>query len=161
MFTLGEIIELAIRIENNGENTYRKARKEVSDPSLASMLQWLAEDEAEHKKWFIKLRENADMKVEDSKVEEMGTAILKDVLGDMTFSLNEADFSKIEDIRSLLELSVEFEKDTIVFYEMLGAFIGDEETASQLDKIIEEEQRHVQVLEEFLEKGEPLPVKKN
>jgi rubrerythrin len=39
---------------------------------------------------------------------------------------------------------------------MLSAFIDDEETLSQLDKIIEEEKRHVQLLEEFLEKKKML-----
>ena len=158
MFTLSEIIDLAIRIEKNGENAYRKAQEEVSNPSLASMLQWLAEEEVEHEKWFTQLKEKAATLAEDPKLEEMGKAILQGVLGDQTFSIKDADFSKIEDINSLLELSVEFEKDTVLFYEMLSAFIEDEETLSQLDKIIEEEKRHVQLLEEFLEKKVALPV---
>ena len=158
MFTLSEIIDLAIRIEKNGENAYRKAQEEVSNPSLASMLQWLAEEEVEHEKWFTRLKEKAGKLAEDPKLEEMGKAILQGVLGDQAFSIKDADFSKIEDINSLLELSVEFEKDTILFYEMLRAFIDDEETLSQLDKIIEEEKRHVQLLEESLEKKMALPV---
>ncbi len=158
MFTLSEIIDLAIRIEKNGENAYRKAQEEVSNPSLASMLQWLAEEEVEHVKWFTQLKEKTATLAEDPKLEEMGKTILQGVLGDQAFSIKDADFSKIEDINSLLELSVEFEKDTILFYEMLRAFIDDEETLSQLDKIIEEEKRHVQLLEEFLEKKMTLPV---
>ena len=150
MFTLSEIIDLAIRIEKNGENAYRKAQEEVSNPSLASMLQWLAEEEVEHVKWFTRLKEKTATLAEDPKLEEMGKTILQGVLGDQAFSIKDADFSKIEDINSLLELSVEFEKDTVLFYEMLSAFIDDEETLSQLDKIIEEEKRHVQTLEEFL-----------
>jgi len=150
MFTLNEIIDLAIRIEKNGENAYRKAQEEVSNPSLASMLQWLAEEEVEHVKWFTRLKENAATLAEDPKLEEMGKSILQGVLGDQAFSIKDADFSKTEDINSLLELSVEFEKDTIIFYEMLSAFIDDKETLNQLDKIIEEEKRHVQLLEEFL-----------
>jgi rubrerythrin len=157
MFTLGEIIDLAIRIENNGETAYRKAYEEVSNPSLASMLKWLAEEEVEHEKWFTQLKQEVETTVEDPKLEEMGKAILKGVLGDQAFSIKDVDFSQIEDINSLLELSVEFEKDTIIFYEMLSAFIDDEETLRQLDKIIDEENRHVQVLEEFLEKREALP----
>ena len=39
MFSLSEIIDLAIRIENNGEKTYRKAKNEVPSPELASLLQ--------------------------------------------------------------------------------------------------------------------------
>ena len=160
MFTLGEIIDLAIRIEKNGENTYRKAQEEVSNPSLASMLQWLAEEEVEHEKWFAQLKETVETTGEDPKLEEMGKAILQGVLGDQAFSIKDADFSKTEDINSLLELSIEFEKDTILFYEMLSTFIDDEETLRQLDKIIEEENRHVQVLEEFLEKKKVLPASK-
>jgi rubrerythrin len=151
MFTLNEIIDLAIRIEKNGENAYRKAQEEVSNPSLSSMLQWLAEEEVEHEKWFIRLKEKTTTVAEDPKLEEMGKAILQGVLGDQVFSIKDADFSKTEDINSLLELSIEFEKDTILFFEMLSAFIDDKETLSQLDKIIEEEKRHVQLLEEFLE----------
>ena len=98
MFTLSEIIDLAIRIEKNGENAYRKAQEEVSNPSLASMLQWLAEEEVEHVKWFTRLKEKAGTLAEDPKLEEMGQAILQGVLGDQAFSIKDADFSKIEDI---------------------------------------------------------------
>ena len=157
MFTLNDIINLAIRIEKNGEQTYRKAQKEVSNPSLASTLKWLAEDEVEHEKWFTRLREKAATVAEDPRLEEMGKAILEGVLGDQSFSIKAADFSKIGDVNSLLELSVEFEKDTILFYEMLGTFIDDKETLNQLDKIIEEEKSHVQLLEEFLSKKKALP----
>ena len=154
MFTLGEIIDLAVRIEKNGESTYRKAQKEVSNPVLSSMLQWLADDEAEHEKWFAKLKQNVDEKIEDPKFEEMGREILGGVLGKQAFSMDEADFSRLNDITDLLELSLEFEKDTLVFYEMLKEFVEDEKVLSGIAKIIEEENRHIAYLQEFLEKGE-------
>ena len=159
MFTLNDIINLAIRIEKNGEEAYRKAQEEVSNPSLAAMLKWLAEEEVEHEKWFIRLREKVATVPEDPRLEEMGKTILGGVLGDQSFSIKDADFSKIEDVNSLLELSVEFEKDTILFYEMLSTFIDDKETLSQLDEIIEEEKHHVELIEEFLSKKKVLPVK--
>jgi rubrerythrin len=157
MFNLGEIIDLAIRIEKNGENAYRRAQVEVSDPSLASTLQWLADDEKEHEKWFGRLREEVEVTVEDPKLAEMGRTVLQGVLGDQAFSIQDADFSKIEDLNRLIRLSIEFQKDTILFYEMLTAFIEDDETIRQLEKIVEEENRHVQVLKDFLEKGKALP----
>lgn len=150
MFTLGEIIDLAVRIEANGQKAYRKAQEQVSDPTLASMLGWLADEEAEHEKWFYRLRENVEFNKEDSQLEEMGKSILQGILGEQAFSIEEADFSRIEDLDSLLTLSVEFEKDTILFYEMLSAFIEDEKTFNGLNRIIEEENRHVLLLEDFL-----------
>jgi rubrerythrin len=156
MFTLAEIIDLAVRIEKNGEKAYRKARDEVSNPSLASMLQRLAEEESEHEQWLTGLKEKVETGAKNPRLEEMGKTILQGVLGNQTFSIDEADFSRIKDLEGLLELSVEFEKDTILFYEMLSAFIQDEKSLDQLDLIIEEESRHVRLLEDCLSKRENL-----
>jgi rubrerythrin len=150
MFTSSEIIDLAVRIETNGQKAYRKAQEQVTDPALASMLGWLADEEAEHEKWFPGLKENLEITQEDPELEEMGKAVLQGVLGDHTFSIEEADFSRLEDLDSLLTLSVEFEKDTILFYEMLSAFVEDEPTLIHLNRIIEEENRHVRLLQDFL-----------
>jgi rubrerythrin len=49
-----------------------------------------------------------------------------------------------------LKLVVEFEKDTVYFYEMLGSFIEDNEMLNILDMIIEQEDRHITVLLEFM-----------
>ena len=159
MFTLREIIDLAVRIEKNGENVYRKAQKEVSDPMLSSMLLWLADDELEHEKWFTQFKNGMDETGEDPKLEEMAKAILGGVLGEQAFSLQDTDFSTIESVQNLMELSLEFEKDTVLFYEMLSAFIEDEQTLRQLKEIIEEENRHVQVLKDFIAGREVLPFK--
>jgi rubrerythrin len=156
MFTLGEIIDLAIQIERNGEKSYRKAQDEVSDISISSMLKWLADDEAEHEKWFVDMKKKIDEKVEDPRLEEMGKEILTSVLGEQAFSMDDADFKNIDSIKSLLELSLEFEKDTILFYEMIKDFIDDSKVIDGIDKIIAEENKHVKKLEEFIGKGDIL-----
>jgi rubrerythrin len=152
MFTLPEIIDLAVRIEKNGAKVYGKAEASASNASLASLLGWLKEEEAEHEKWFKAFREELGESEEDPRLEEMGQAVLQGVLGDQAFSIAEADFNQIKEMRSLLELSLEFEKDTILFYQMLSAFLEDAEILNRLNQIIEEENRHVQRLEDFLEK---------
>jgi rubrerythrin len=150
MFTLGEIIDLAIRIEKNGEMAYKKAREQTTNPAMATLLGRLAQDEADHQKWFIRFRAEVKADQADPAFEEMGQSILEGVLGDQAFSIQEADFSKIEDLKTLLKLSVEFEKDTLLFYEMLSAFIEDEKTLNQLNRILAEENHHVLLLEESL-----------
>jgi rubrerythrin len=47
----------------------------------------------------------------------------------------------------LIDVLVEFEKDTILFYEMLSGFIPAPEVLSQLQTIIAEEKRHITQLE--------------
>ena len=150
MFTLGEIIDLAVRVETNGQKAYRKAQAQVADTTLASLLKWLADEEAEHEKWFSTLKENVKPVPQDPRLEEMGRSILQGVLGEQAFSIDEADFSRLEDLNSLLALSLEFERDTALFYEMLSAFIQDEKILTQLSRIIEEENRHARTLQDLL-----------
>lgn len=156
MFTLGEIVDLAIQIEKNGEQSYRKAQKEVGSQELAAILEWLANDEKEHEKWFIDMKKEIDEKIEDPKLEEMGREILNSVLGEQAFSMDDADFSSVKDINTLFEISIEFEKDTILFYEMIKDFIDDGKTLAGIDRIINEENKHVKRLEELTSKKEIL-----
>jgi len=48
MFLTGDIIELAIQIEQNAEKVYRNAQKKISDPKFVAVLQWLADEETQH-----------------------------------------------------------------------------------------------------------------
>jgi rubrerythrin len=149
MFSLKEIFTLAIQIEKNGEQYYRDAMGKVSNPSLRSMLEWLAEQEVKHQSWFSERKEQLDTKGDDLEMAEMGSSILQGILGDQSFSLKEADLSKIDGVEALVELAVEFEKDSILFYEMIGSFMEDTETSEKLDEIIAEENHHIQLLEDF------------
>jgi rubrerythrin len=153
MFSMAEIIDLAIQIEKNGERIYRKALEKMSDPSLASLLQHLADEEVEHAKWFSEMKATIKETTDDPSLAEKGNSILRGVLGGEAFSLGDADFSKIDRIQSLLKLAIEFERDTVLFFEMIRSFIEDKETLDQLDTIIEEENRHAEVLQAFLHRG--------
>ena len=72
MFLTGDIIELAIHIEQNAEAVYRNALKKISDPKLVSILQWLADEEVTHAKWFRQLKQTVNTEVKDPAVEAMG-----------------------------------------------------------------------------------------
>ena len=151
MFSAREIIDLAIRIEENGERIYRGAVKRVSDPSLASLLQWLADEELRHAEWFSQIKETLKEVEHDPRIEEMGRLLLQGILGDQTFSLKETDFSALHQVRDLIATAMEFEKDTILFYEILRPLVSSQEGLDHLERIIREENRHVRVLGDLLE----------
>lgn len=154
MFSADEIIDIAIQIEQNGEALCRKVlQKENMEPALTLLFEWMAEQEAQHIKWFSTLKGNVRTTGGNAKLEQMGKALLYDVIGDQSFSLGDADFSKIESIEDLLSLLIEFEKDTVLFYEMLRSAIEDTKTLSYLDKIIAEENQHVQQIQNYLKDG--------
>jgi len=150
MFLIGDIIELAIQIEQNAEAVYRNALKKISDPKLVSILQWLADEEVEHAKWFRQLKQTVNTEVKDPAVEAMGKSILSDVLGSQSFSLKDADFNEMRRVGDLISLAVEFEEDKVIFYRMLRPFIEDSETLDFLEKIIDGETNHIRELSRFM-----------
>jgi rubrerythrin len=88
-------------------------------------------------------------KAEDLDPAEAGQAILQDILGDQSFSLKEADLSSMNNLDDLLRMAVEFENDSILFYEMIGSLIDDKETSEKLQEIIKEEKYHIELLKDF------------
>ena len=153
MFSGREILDLAIKIEKNGARVYRDALQNISDPSLASTLQWLADEELLHAQRFSELREVTIPPTDDPQLEEIGGRMLRRVVGDQVFSLDDVNFSKITTVTNLLEHAIEFEKDTVLFYNMIRSLIQDQDTLDQVERIIHEENRHIEALEELLKKN--------
>ena len=153
MFEIKEILELAIRLEKNGEATYRKAMASSADESMNALLQWMADEEVSHREWFAALKSDLDNGVKNPFIEEMGRQVFKDLVGGQSFSLKEVDFSKVSSTQELICIFIEFEEDTVLFYELIAPFIEDEETRGHLQRIIAEENRHIDRLREFKEAG--------
>jgi rubrerythrin len=149
MFTLEEIVRLAVQVEQNGEKVYREAQQAAVEPAIASLLGWLADDEARHAQWFEELETRIEHRTVDPEMEKMAEDILSDILGDQSFSLKEIELSQVKKTQDLLGVAIEFERDTVVFYQMLRSFVDDQETQGHLDAIIEEENRHIQALQEW------------
>jgi rubrerythrin len=150
MFTTDEIFDLAIRIERNGEKFYRDLISRLESEELKEALNWLAEEEVRHAEFFADLKDQSKNR-ETTILGEDGVdnLLLQDLLGDRVFSLDELDLSSLSTLRSLLQQAIEFEKDTILFFEMIKPFVEEDVALKQLEVIIQEEQRHVTTLEGF------------
>ena len=148
MFSIREIIDMAIQLEKNAETFYRAAVAKMSTPSLEPVLICLANEERDHKKWFESLKRVAQEAEARGQSVEISSEALRSLVGGQKFSLDEVDLSKIESVQELIELAMEHEKDTIIFYQMLQSFIDDPETMKELDEIIAEEEQHIKLLKE-------------
>jgi rubrerythrin len=151
MFTTTDILEIALKIEANGEQTYRRAAREADDSSLSEQLAALADDEQKHRVWFADLKDKLAVQTLDPETAALGREMFSSILGEKAFSLDEADLSCLPDMRTLLEVSAELERDTIAFYEMLEPFMEDEPGRRDLKSVIEEERKHLRLLQERLE----------
>ncbi len=150
MFAINEILDLAVKLEKNGEATYRQATAMIDDPELLGLLKWMAEEEVQHAKWFSELKLAIASGEANPILEEMSRELFEDLVGDQSFSLKEVDFTRIQSVSEMMKVFIEFERDTVMFYEILIPFIEDPKTLEHLKKIISEEQHHIERLTEFM-----------
>ena len=146
MFTIREIVDMAIQLEQNAETFYRAALTEMSTESLKPVLVCLADEERNHAEWFEKLKSVAEQVEARGQRGEISSAAARNLVGEQKFSLAEVDLSKIKSVKDLIELAIEHEKDTIIFYQMLQSFVDDPEIVKELDEIIAEEEQHIKLL---------------
>ena len=154
MFSAKEIIDLAIKLENNGEAVYRGAIEKVRLPGLVPLLEWMADEEVKHANWFADLKHNLETRNENPFAAEMSRELFNEMLGDKNFSLKDVDFTAIENLEDLVEIFIEFEKDSIIFYEVLKPFVEDPVAREFLQKIIDEEKRHIERLNDIADSKE-------
>jgi rubrerythrin len=157
MFLANEILDMAIQFEKNGEAVYLSAAAKVLDPALSALLEWMAGEESRHAKCFFRLKQKKTGGDNHPFSQELSRELLDEMIGDQSFSLEDVDFSAIELQDDLVRTFMEFEKDTILFYEMLTPFIKDAETRTILETIIDEENNHIERLKAFWENEETRP----
>ena len=149
MFSEKEILEIAVRMEKNGEHEYRKAAQEVSGRTLAASLEWMAAEEREHAEFFSDLLAKLEARSQSAFGVEMDAAFLKDLIGGSSLSLKTVDFAQVASIAELLTIFTGFEEDSILFYEMITPMIDDRITREQVERIIAEEKGHIKRLKEL------------
>ena len=150
MFTAHEILDLVVQLEENGVAVYREAAGKASNPDIRDLLLWMAEEEVNHARWFSELKREIESHSDNPFMAEMSRKVFGGILGDKSFSHREVNFSKIDRIDDLIEIFIEFEKDTVLFYETLIPFIEDKKALHYVRKIIAEENNHIKKLHELL-----------
>ncbi|MCM2285461.1 MAG: ferritin family protein [Desulfobacula sp.] len=146
MFTMDDLLEVAVKMEKNGEAVYRKSLKKIRQKALTDLLSWMAAEEAAHSRWFLEQKKRLALQPEEKALKEMIPEVLQDMMGENALSLDEVEFDKISTPLELLNTFIEFEKETIQFYELLDMFIETEEVRKGLKTIIQEENAHVEKL---------------
>ncbi len=150
MFTAQDILDIAIRLEKNGEKTYRDARLHISGDALKTLLAWIAQEEHNHARWFTELKNRLTQGEDHHLMAELSRALVEDVIQGQAFSLEEVDFETIDSPDKMLRTFIGFEDDTIAFYEVLKTFIDETAIAAQLEQIIIEERKHMATFQEML-----------
>lgn len=122
VFNADEIFEMAIRIENNAGDFYRKAANLQSDTENKKFLEGLAHMEDQHKKIFTDMRRTLKEKEKDPKVfdpyDETSQYLgaMADTMGGEGSPSAADSLIGNETLEEILQTAVGLEKDTILFY---------------------------------------------
>ncbi len=150
MFTIADICNIAVQIEKNGEETYRKASLASKNHEVAQMLATMAEDERRHGEWLLStITSDKPLTEEQREMEAVGRTLLQDMVKGNPFLLTESELQRAESVGEVLTRSKAFEEDTILFYQFIENFL-DEAAVRQMQTIIAEERKHLQNLELLL-----------
>ena len=152
MFSAQDVLNIAIRIENNGEKTYLDARQYTADNDLKDLLTWIAREEQRHARWFGELQSRLTQGEDHHLMAELSQALVEDVVQEQSFSLQEVDFETIQTTQEMIQTFIGFEDDTIAFYQIIETFIDDPAIAKQLEQIIDEEKKHIAQFQQLLSK---------
>ena len=158
MFSANELLDLAIKLEKNGEAVYRRAINMVSKPQLIYLLEWMANEEKRHLDFFSELKRKLETNRSNPFMAEISQELFDDLLGDKNFSLKEVNFASVETSDDLFAIFIEFEKDSVIFYKVLEPFVEDPVALEYLKKIIDEENRHIKHLQDCLGHKEALRI---
>lgn len=143
MFRIEEVIDMAVRFEENAAQIYTDALAKIDAPAMHQVLEEMIAEERQHAEWFGDLRRRlADPEVNPIE-RALNREMLGEMIGDQSFSLREVDFEALDGVDALIDVLIEFEKDTILFYEMIQGFLPDADARAQLEQIIAEEKRHI------------------
>lgn len=153
MFTLNDLFDIAIKMEENGRAVYLDALGQTGSREIESLIQWMADEESRHKSWFEEQKDSLSESSRDMGV--MLPGMIKEMMGDNSLSLSDLNFSEITTPVQMLETFIMFENDTILFYEFLEAFVESESVKAGLHKIIIEETAHVKKISERILSFEP------
>ncbi len=143
IFDPGEVIQIAVRIEENGEKFYRKMADQFREPEIHELFEFLAEEEVSHKDFYDNLY--AEFKTYDPPAEHQLEYFeyIKSFANDVMFSQKEFEknLNSITEVKDALEIAINTELNAILyFHEMKG--MVKKEKRDILDKIISEERLH-------------------
>jgi len=152
-----EILKIAVEIEENGKNLYGKLENKAKDEKLKKMWKYLKEQEEVHRRTFQKMLDETGDYIVFESVSGEYEAYLRALASEYIITKELTEKKAKEGFGSDLE-AVDFgiyvEKESILTYSALKKYVVAEKQ-SVLDKVIDEEQKHLVelvALRDFLKK---------
>ncbi len=156
-FSATEVLEMAEKMERDGASFYRKAAERFSNLYVQKLFAELVEWENKHEEVFAGMRER--LRMADKQVGNLGSdedlVVYSQAMKGLSVFGAKTDPARhlagTEGIKDVLKKAIVKEKDSIVFYSALKAFVPSEAGKQTIDGIIKEETHHIGILNQSLQ----------
>lgn len=145
-----QLVQHAVRLEENGERFYRSWAERVEDPQQKEFFVYLADEEVKHRQLFEILAREVSDRPMDSDVYGEYMAYMQGVVDDTLFNekVYGGEMAKIDTLAEAVEFAMRQELDSVLFYLELKTFVPAEQE-EMIEAIVKEERRHYATLLKF------------
>jgi rubrerythrin len=149
-----ELLEIIVKIEQEGQAFYKKLANHISDPVVKDYLLFMSADEAQHEKKFKKiLGEQGDRQYgwEDKPAlrEFVDTHLIQGLFPDLDEILK--DLPEFEGVQKALNFALNSEELAFEFYKTLVKNCDDFETKILMIEMESEEKGHCAYIQKLIE----------
>jgi len=155
-FNADEVFQIAEQIERNGMRFYRKAADSASDKNTRQMLLEMAEMEAghlttlEHMRRYLTSREKVATVFDPDNKATHYLRTMADAHGSEGKKSPTQELTGSESIEEILKIALNAEKDSVIYYFGLRAFVPPRAGRDKIEAIINEEINHITTLNKML-----------
>lgn len=155
-YSLREIIDIAIKLEEAGHDFYEECYRHFKDPVITDTFSFLAREELVHRNLFQSFQWRPDA-VEEGIFNEEYHAYVRSIGGGIVFDRHAPHIREIvrgiETPLDAIRHAFVAEKDSILLYDEIQRLYPEHHAASDmLGRIIAEEHRHVLTLYDLADK---------
>ena len=142
-FTADDAMEVAIKLEENGQNFYNRMAEKFDDPEVKKLFTFLKEEEIKHRETYTAMLSKLGKNQTMENYPEEYNAYLKAYAEKIIFSPQklEEEISRINDEKTALNFAIGAELETILYYEEIKKMVSEKEK-KLIEKVIEEERKH-------------------
>jgi len=139
----GEVVQFAVRIEENGRNFYRNFAENLKAPEEKAIFGFLADEEEKHVKLFEKMLSGLGEGRPRLNYPDEYYAYLQAYADNLIFTVDslKKEAAKITNAKAAADFGIRRELDSILYYQEIKAFVPKSD-ADVVDQVIREERKH-------------------
>lgn len=151
LLSIGEILQFAVKIEQEGYRFYVQAMKKMDQAEILKLFQYLADEEFKHEYIFKNMLDKIGQFAPPESYRGEYEAYMQDFINSNWFEkfrLPDNAIDSIQTMKKAIDMALDFEKNSIIFYTALKQHIKDE-NQKLIDKIIGEELNHISRITQY------------